>query len=325
MGVTDSQSLAGDVWVAVTAAAASTTTLRLGPTVTNPVTRHPAVTASAAASAAVVSGDRVVLGIGRGDSSLAHLGRAPASVDHLLKYVTTLRRYLAGDTVSFDGLGFQESMAPPASTLGLAHGPTGSRLLWLDRADVHVPVEVAASGPRVITAAATAADGILFALGADVRRLRWGVDLARRARRNAGLDADDLFLGAYLNVVAHPDIEVARRLVRGGLGTVARFSVMHGHVHGPATEMQKEVLEAIHAWYDMTRHTRSNSQQARAVTDHFVDDFAVIGPPSRVQERLQEIAELGIRKVVVVGVSPGSDPDEAASAGAAMAEVLNAS
>jgi len=36
------------------------------------------------------------------------------------------------------------------------------------------------------------------------------------------------------------------------------------------------------------------------------------------------VAELGVGKVVVVGVSPGSDADEAAVASAAMESVLNA-
>jgi 5,10-methylenetetrahydromethanopterin reductase len=104
MGVTDSQNHAGDAWVALTAAAAHTTTLELGTAVTNPVTRHPAVTA-----AAVVAGDRVSIGIGRGDSALAHLGRAPASVAVLDRYVRAVRAYLAGETVAFDDLGFHET------------------------------------------------------------------------------------------------------------------------------------------------------------------------------------------------------------------------
>jgi 5,10-methylenetetrahydromethanopterin reductase len=324
MGVTDSQCLAGDAWMAITAAAAGTTTLRLGTTVTNPVTRHPAVTASAAASAAVVAGDRVVIGIGRGDSALAHLGRAPAPVSVLDRYVRVLRGYLAGETVSFDDLDFQETMAPPAATLGLADAPAGSCLTWLTRADVHVPVEVAASGPRVITTAARAADGVIFALGADISRLRWGIQTAREARRDAGLDPNGLSFGAYINVVAHPDVDVARRLARGALATVARFSVMHGEVNGPVTAEQREVLGDLRRGYDMNRHTQASSQQASVLTDAFVDGFAVVGPPSRVVERLHEIAELGIDKVIVVGVSPGSQADEAAAATVAMTEVLNA-
>ena len=78
--VVDSQNLAGDCYVALAQAAAATERIQLGTGVTNPFTRHPAVTASAIASVHAASGGRAVLGIGRGDSALAHLGLAPAPV-----------------------------------------------------------------------------------------------------------------------------------------------------------------------------------------------------------------------------------------------------
>ena len=80
MLVADSQNLNADVWVELALAAAATERLRLGPGVTNPATRHPAVTASAAATLQEESGGRAVLGLGRGDSSLGQIGRAPVPV-----------------------------------------------------------------------------------------------------------------------------------------------------------------------------------------------------------------------------------------------------
>ncbi|MDB5447064.1 MAG: hypothetical protein JWQ97_2381, partial [Phenylobacterium sp.] len=62
----DSQSLIGDPYVALALAATSTERLGLGIGVTNPVTRHAAVAASAIASVQAASGGRAVLGIGRG-------------------------------------------------------------------------------------------------------------------------------------------------------------------------------------------------------------------------------------------------------------------
>jgi 5,10-methylenetetrahydromethanopterin reductase len=57
--VADSQNLNADIWVELALAGAATERLLLGPGVTNPVTRHPAVTASAAATAGFL--DRVGL------------------------------------------------------------------------------------------------------------------------------------------------------------------------------------------------------------------------------------------------------------------------
>ena len=90
----DSQNIVGDVWVEMALSAAATSTLRLATWVTNPVTRHPAVTASAAATLQAESGGRVELSIGRGDSALAHLGLAPAPVAVLAEHVERLQGYL---------------------------------------------------------------------------------------------------------------------------------------------------------------------------------------------------------------------------------------
>src|ERR1044071_915848 len=86
IAMVDSQNLAGDPYVALLAAARATSTLRLATGVTNPVTRHPAVTAAAIATVQGESGGRAVLGIGRGDSALAHLGHAPAPVPVFERY-----------------------------------------------------------------------------------------------------------------------------------------------------------------------------------------------------------------------------------------------
>ncbi len=87
----DSQNLSGDPYVAMGIAATQTETLCLGTGVTNPFTRHPAVTASAISSIQAESGGRAVLGIGRGDSALAHLGYAPAKVPFFEDYLSRLR------------------------------------------------------------------------------------------------------------------------------------------------------------------------------------------------------------------------------------------
>ncbi|MFV0257622.1 MAG: LLM class flavin-dependent oxidoreductase [Acidimicrobiales bacterium] len=309
--VVDSQNLSGDCYVALTMAAQATERLRLGTGVTNPVTRHPAVTAAAIGSVHAVSDGRAVLGIGRGDSALAHLGRAPASPAALEHYVAVLQRYLAGDEVPFDELGFAERVAPPVDTLALAHAPDASRVAWLPGRRAKVPVEVAATGPKVLAAAARTADRVLLALGADPERVAWGIDAVRSARAAAGLDPDGIAIGSYVNVVAHPDLAEARALARGGLSTFARFSVMHGKVASPAGDEVTKVLEQVHHDYDMTEHTRTGSAQADLLTDGFVDSMAIVGSPEHCVDRLSALIDLGVSKLLFVGPSAGSDPAEA--------------
>ncbi|MEE8556685.1 MAG: LLM class flavin-dependent oxidoreductase [Myxococcota bacterium] len=311
IAVVDSQNLSGDAYVALAIAASKTERIGIATAVTNPVTRHPAVTAAAIAGLQVYSGGRATLGIGRGDSSLAHLGRAPARVSLLERYVAVLQDYLRGEEVPFEKLDFHERMAPSVHDLGLADTPDASRLLWIDDRLPKVQVEVAATGPRVIAAAARTADRVMFALGAEPDRIAWGIQEAREARSKAGLDPGEISFGAYVNCVSHPDVTVARELVSGGLSTFARFAVMHGSVAGPVSQEQRRILESLHRAYDMKHHTRVDSPQAKALPPEFIDRYAVVGPPRDCVARLQELAALGLERVLIIGPTAGADRTQA--------------
>ena len=312
LAVVDSQNLSGDVYIALALAAHATERLHLATGVTNPYTRHPAVTASAIATVHAESGGRAVLGIGRGDSALAHLGLAPAPVEVFERYLERLQGYLRGDEVSFDAPSTEHPGA--VESLGLASRPAASRLQWLRPSMGKVPVSVAATGPRVIAAAARQADRCTFAVGADPDRLRWGIASARAARAAAGLPDEGLSLGAYLNVVVHRDREVALSLAGGGLASFARFSVMHGTATGPVSDEQRDVLNRIHEVYDMNQHTFSGAPQAGQLTPEFASRFAILGSSSECLDRLHELIALGLDHVLIIGPSIGSDRDEAAAA-----------
>jgi 5,10-methylenetetrahydromethanopterin reductase len=307
MAVVDSQNLSGDAYVALAIAATRTEHLGLATAVTNPITRHPAVTASAIASIHALSDGRATLGIGRGDSSLAHLGRAPASVAILTAYLETLQTYLRGDPVDFKSLTFHEQMAPDVSSLGLADTAEASRIAWLPDSRAKVEVDVAATGPKVIGVSACHADRIMFALGANPSRIAWGITTAREASKAAGLDPNTLRFGSYVNLVCHSDIEVSRQLVAGGLTTFARFQVMHGKHSGPVGDSQRRVLDDLHDRYDMKHHTRAGSPQTKTLTADFIDEYAIVGSAAHCVERLQILAALGLERIIVIGPSAGSD------------------
>ncbi len=312
MLVVDSQNLSGDPYVSLALAATATKRIGLGTGVTNSVTRHAAATATAITSVNRVSNGRAVLGIGRGDSALAHLGRAPARLAQFERYLRHLQAYLRGEAVSFDEIDIPDDAAPPMSALHLHDAPSASRIDWI-AGGAKVPVEVAASGPKVIAMAALHADRVMFTLGADVERLAWGIALARKTREDAGLDPDAIAFGAYVNLACHPDIAAARSVVRGGLTTFARFSVMHGKANGPVSGSDRAVLESLRSNYDMRAHTRGDSRQAGTLTDAFVERFAIVGPPERCVERLRSLEALGLDKVAISGGTRGAPPEEAAT------------
>src|SRR5437762_4463426 len=100
--VADSQNLNADVWVELALAGAATERIGLGPGVTNPSTRHPAVTASAALTLQVETGGRAVLGLGRGDSALTQLGHHPVAPAELEQALVAVQAYLSGEEATLD-------------------------------------------------------------------------------------------------------------------------------------------------------------------------------------------------------------------------------
>ena len=298
----DTQNLAADVYVSLGLAAASTDRVLLATGVTNPVTRHPAVTASAIAAVQAASGGRAVLGIGRGDSSLGYLGRRPAPVADFEIYLARVRGFLHGETVDL--------------------GDATSRNQWItETAQPPVPIDVAATGPRVTAIAARHADRVTFAVGADPARLRDAISLVRSEREDAGLDPAGISVGAYVNAVAHPDVEVARAIARGSTASFAHFSGMPG---APRTDgPDAAVFEAVGRDYDMAGHATAGAPHAAALPDEFIDRFAVAGPSEHCVTRLSELVEAGAERLVLVPGSRDANQGElVASMGRLATEVL---
>ncbi len=281
----DTQSLAGDPYAAACLAAHTTSRIRLGPGVTNPITRSAAATASSIATVQLESGGRAILGLGRGDSAAAFIGQRPAATTQLESYANALRSYLAGEE---PGRGLR-------------------RIDWIAGLP-KIPLDIACTGPSTIKLAARVADRVTFAVGAAPERLTWALDIARAAALDAGRDLNDIQFGAYLNVIVHPDERRARELARTGVGLIAHFSSMPGARVEHLPEQLRPTAERLAQEYDMSAHGRDAAPQTRLLDDEFVDWFAIAGDASRCHDRLAELAELGLRHAYVISGSAESFP-----------------
>jgi 5,10-methylenetetrahydromethanopterin reductase len=282
----DSQNLAPEVWGQLMLAAAATSRIRLGPGVTNSITRDAAVTASAALALQAESGGRAFVGIGRGDSSVQRIGGREDPVASFEGYVTALQAYLAGEAVDRDGF--------------------PSRLEWLERVDVpKVPVEIAATGRRVIALAARRADAVCFAVGADADHLASVLAYARETARVAGRPPGAVRYGAFVNAVIHDDVRVARDAVRGSAATFARFSAFRGSDLARLPAPLAAAARYLREHYDMREHTRTGVAHAAGIGDAFVDWFAIAGPAGHACERFRRLAALGLDFCYVIPGSTG--------------------
>ena len=142
----DIQSTHREAWSTLTLMATVTSRISLGPGVTNPVTRHPAVTAGAVATLDEISGGRAFLGLGTGDSAVRNLGLLPATLARTESYLDAVRSVLADGCAVWDGV----------EIAGRA---------WPRR----IPVLYSAHGPRSLRMAGRLADGVVAGVGTPPR------------------------------------------------------------------------------------------------------------------------------------------------------------
>ena len=285
----DTQNLCGDPYGQLSLAAANTTRLKVGTGVTNPVTRVPAVTASAMATLQLESDGRAICGLGRGDSSCAHIGRRQATTAEIRSYADAVRAYIAGGDVTV--------------------GDKTTTMRWIQPGDVlPVPIDMAVTGPKTIRMAADVADRVSFAVGSASERLDWALDTLNQRLEETGRSRSELSVGAYINLVCDPDEARAIKLARTIAGLVAHFA---GMKHAPVDHLPpqlKALAVKLKTEYDMKHHNQDVGSHMALIDDSFVDWFTIAGPPAKCIDRLGGLIEKGLDHVYILGGSDVSHP-----------------
>jgi 5,10-methylenetetrahydromethanopterin reductase len=180
----DSQLRRRDTYVLLAAAAQATSEITIGPLLTNPITRHPSVTASSIATIAELAQGRTILGLGVGDTAVRLAGLRPARVSSLEVSTRLIQSLLAGEKVDVNAR--RPAFLPFAQP---------------------VPIWIAAGGPRTLRMAGSVADGVFIRVGTDIRNIASAVKEIRAGAEEAGRDPKEIRLGTVLHTVFHDDLE----------------------------------------------------------------------------------------------------------------------
>lgn len=275
----ENHAMAPDVFSEMRAAAAATSTLRLlcGPV--NFVTRDPGVIASSIAATQIASGGRAICGIARGDSAVALAGKKPQRQAALASDLTTLRTYLARESVKF-----------PERT---------SALEWIGDLDYQpVPIELVCSGPRAIALAARLADRIGLSIGGQPERFRWALEIIDEALDAAGRSRADVHVGAYVPFAITPDRASAPAALRYRVAGWAHMSSFPGIDLASQPPIMRDASERLRRDYDYAYHRADvplDNPNTQMIGEDFADWFGIGGPPSYIAERLCELVELGVQ------------------------------
>lgn len=277
----DSQLIWRELYVLLGAAAATTSRVALGTGVTNPITRHPAVTASAIATAQELSGGRAILGVGVGNTALTSMGMKATTRAELASYVRTVRVLCAGEAVPAPGVDMR---------LAYASG-------------VCPPIVIGASGPKMLRLAGQIGDGVIL-----TRQARAGPTLeammrcVREGRAEAGLGGRPFMTCVSASVAVHRDRSKALLAVRPHVASTLR------HVHWGLSEPARRTAERLQDSYDVYEHMSPTARHAELIPDEVISEFAIAGTPDECIEQARELFEAGVDEITIrpYGVDGGS-------------------
>ncbi|WP_432046719.1 LLM class flavin-dependent oxidoreductase [Streptomyces asiaticus] len=288
----DSQLLWRDVFTALTAAALGTERIGLGSAVTNVVTRHPAVVASAARSVAELAPGRFTLGLGVGNSSVGPIGMRSSTGAELRAGIATLRALLQGQECDFNGV--RSRLRDP---------------------DPDVPIHVAASGPRNLRLAGEIADGVILLSGVSRTTLAGATARVREGAEAAGRSTEAIPLTVSAFCAVTDDVEAEARLLKPICASIAQnggapFLAMAGIELDVPARVEGVYPDLVHAedWDAAVEICSAWVSDDTAL--RFAQEFCLFGTAKEIAERLTALHAEGVTDVFLQHVGSYDPPTE---------------
>ena len=273
--LTDSSLHARNSYAFLTLAAMASPRLLLGTAVTNPLTRHPAITAVAAATVDEISGGRMILGIGTGDRPLLALGMRPASLTSVRSAIGAIRALWYGAEVTLEDSAFE---------LHDAH------LRFSARADI--PVYVSASGPKTLQLAGEIADGVILLVGLFPEALAWALEHVDRGAAKAQRPRPHVAVFAYGAI--DDDQDAALTSAR----SIAAWFPQTAPVICELGGLSRSAIEQVRERY-VGGEFQEADEAARLLPDEFVRKVALAGDLRQGRKQIQTVADAGADSVHV--------------------------
>jgi 5,10-methylenetetrahydromethanopterin reductase len=273
-----------EVYASLTLCALRTERIKLGPCVTDPYSRHPALTAMAIATLDEISGQRAVLGLGAGVSGFRELGivrEQPAVA--MREAIELIRQLLGSKTVNYGG----RRVAFRAGHLDFT--PVRS----------HVPIYVASQRPGGCRLAGRMADGAIMQGCVAEPLLRFFHRTVTEGAQQRGRAPKSIDLVARINVCIHDDRRAARELMKP---TIVRSLAAQAPDFFTITQAGLTVSPTLREKIGALPYTHDPAPLralAAEIPEEFVDALTLAGPPAEVAEGVTRLARGGITQVIV--------------------------
>ncbi len=275
-GIADTPGNAMDPWVAATLVAEHTARARVALRVTNLVTRHPAVSASAVGSLELLAPGRTVLGIGAGHSGTRNLGMERAAMGQLEQGLPFVRTLLEGK--------------PARLTDGQA-----AHIPWSRQGP---KIFLAGSGPKTLRLAGRLADGAFVNFGIAVENICQSEAEVAAGAAEAGRDPRSVEQWQIASLDCNEDAAAARARAGAILAFMAGGYIFRtsGLAQRGVPEHLREPMMELRRRYS----TRPGEADARLVDelglfDYLARRFAIHGTPGECLGQLARGARRGTR------------------------------
>jgi 5,10-methylenetetrahydromethanopterin reductase len=259
----DSQLAMKDVYIGLALAALHTRTVLLGTGVTNPLTRHPTVTASSIAAVSELSGGRALLGVGAGDSAVYGIGARPVKVAQIEETLRFWRSVLNGGEGELEG-----------------------RTYRLPHLAAPVKLYLAVSQPRMCALAGRLADGAIVMGPSTPTFVRRQVGWIEEGLEQAARDRSEIDVCLMTTLSEKVDD------VRSWASTEARLIADFAELPEGLEPFQEEIRRAKEE-YDFSQHLSVHAGHRGAVSDELARALAVAGSAAECAGRLDELLGCG--------------------------------
>jgi 5,10-methylenetetrahydromethanopterin reductase len=271
-----------DLWLLFAAAAANTSQIRLGPSVSAVTLREPTLIAQAAATLDELTDGRAEVVLGSGNfgvlaqykidwattKPLTRVKEATAVVRTLLDEGTITRD---GEFYSYDGL---FTFARPVQE--------------------HLPVKIGAMrGPKSFQAAGELSDGVHHALSYSRAAYEYAAENFRIGAERAGKDWRSLDFGAWIVFATGPDSDAAKQAARSMVGLYASAMPAEQLVRNGVDPAEvAPIIEAIGAG-DLARGIE-------LTTPEITERLSVAGTPQECVDKIRrELVPAGVNHLIL--------------------------
>src|ERR1700684_3723386 len=273
--------------------AGQTSKIRLGSGISQSLVRSATMPAMTAATIDQLSDGRMILGIGSSGPQVAegwHGQRFAKQLQRTRDYVAVVRMALARERV--DSHGETLEFPPP-------DGPGKALKLTISPVQEHIPIYLAAIGPKNTALAGEIADGWIPTLFSPehVSELR---PLLQEGADRVGRSLDGFDIAPTVNVFVTDDLPDARNAMRpfialyvGGMGS-RKQNFYNNLVCRYGFEEQAKVIQDLYL-------EGKREEAMAAIPDALIDTVSLCGPKDVVRERLAVYRDAGVG---TLGITP---------------------